>query len=200
VFSGIVEELGRVAEIPTGRLVVSASRAATGARAGDSVAVNGACLTITELTASGFSADVMPETLHRSTLGTLRAGDAVNLEGSLALGEPVGGHLVTGHVDAVGVVGALRDDGNARWVTIEAPAALMTMIAEKGSVAVDGISLTVVDVFDAGFTVSLIPHTIEHTTAGTWAVGSRVNLEADLVARYVRRALREREPTAPRPR
>jgi riboflavin synthase len=161
------------------------------------VAVNGVCLTITQLTEAGFHADVLPETLGRTTLGALHAGDAVNLERALALGEPLGGHLMTGHVDATGVVTALRDDGNARWVTIDSPASLMTMIAEKGSVAVDGISLTVVDVFAGAFTVSLIPHTMANTTAGGWTVGSHVNLEVDLVARYVRRALQERQQAGP---
>jgi riboflavin synthase len=106
----------------------------------------------------------------------------------LAVGDRLGGHLVAGHVDTVGTVAAMRDDGNARWITIDAPQPVMRFIAPKGSIAVDGISLTVVDVFDSAFTVSLIPHTIESTTAGAWRIGTRVNLEVDLVARYVQRA------------
>jgi riboflavin synthase len=192
MFSGIIEELGRVGETETadpGRLAIDALRLRDGAQVGDSIAVNGVCLTIARLTDSGFVADVMPETRVRTTLGGLKPGDAINLELSLALGERVGGHMVAGHVDAVGAVTALREDGNARWVTVDAPERLLDLIAEKGSVAIDGISLTVVDVFDSAFTVSLIPHTLAATTAGLWQVGTRVNLEVDLVARYVQRAV-----------
>jgi len=196
MFSGIVEELGRIAAEQNGdrgRLAIDAGRAVAGASEGDSIAVNGVCVTIASLAGSGFSADVMPETLGRTTLGTLHPGAAVNLERSLALGDRIGGHMVTGHVDAVGTVTAVRDDGNARWVTIDAPHALMPMIAQKGSIAVDGISLTVVDVFETAFTVSLIPFTLENTTAGGWSAGTNVNLEVDLVSRYVVRALDLRE-------
>jgi len=196
MFSGIVEELGRIAAEQNGdrgRLAIDAGRAVAGASEGDSIAVNGVCVTIASLAGSGFSADVMPETLGRTTLGALHPGAAVNLERSLALGDRIGGHMVTGHVDAVGTVTAVRDDGNARWVTIDAPHALMPMIAQKGSIAVDGISLTVVDVFETAFTVSLIPFTLENTTAGGWSAGTNVNLEVDLVSRYVVRALDLRE-------
>src|SRR5438552_730407 len=192
MFSGIVEELGRIAAEQNGdrgRLAIDADRAVAGASEGDSIAVNGVCVTIASLAGSGFSADVMPETLGRTTLGALHPGAAVNLERSLALGDRIGGHMVTGHVDAVGTVTAVRDDGNARWVTIDAPHALMPMIAQKGSIAVDGISLTVVDVFETAFTVSLIPFTLENTTAGGWSAGTNVNLEVDLVSWYVVRAL-----------
>jgi len=196
MFSGIIEELGRIAAEQNGdrgRLAIDAGRAVAGASEGDSIAVNGVCVTIASLAGSGFSADVMPETLGRTTLGALHPAAAVNLERSLALGDRIGGHMVTGHVDAVGTVTALRDDGNARWVTVDAPHALMPMIAQKGSIAVDGISLTVVDVFETAFTVSLIPFTLENTTAGGWSAGTNVNLEVDLVSRYVVRALDLRE-------
>jgi riboflavin synthase len=189
VFSGIIETLGEVCDRHEGRLEVAPSTPFRGLEVGESVAVNGACLTVAAVTGAGFAADVMPETLRRTTLGGLTSGATVNLERALHIGDRVGGHLVTGHVDATGAVSALREDANARWATITAPEDLIALVAEKGSIAVDGISLTVVDVFDAGFSVSLIPVTLAGTTAGSWTVGSRVNLEADLIARYVARAL-----------
>ena len=192
MFSGIVEELGRVARnaIATeGRLEVSAAAVLEGARVGDSIAVNGCCLTVAELGAGGFAADVMPETASRTNLGSLSAGDGVNLEAAMRYGERVGGHMVSGHVDAVGAVAGVRPDGNATWITVTAPAAVIPYLVEKGCVAVDGISLTVVDVAPDRFTVSLIPHTVAATTARAWRPGSRVNLEADLLAKYVTRGL-----------
>ena len=189
MFSGIVVASGEVVTTGGGRLVVSAAGLAPMLKVGDSVAVDGACLTVAALSDGGFSSDVMPESLHRTTLRRLRPGDRVNLEPAMALGDSIGGHLVTGHVDAVGMITALREDGNARWATIDLGPELLPLIAEKGCVAVDGISLTVVDVFDSAFTVSLIPHTLLTTTAGRWTAGSRVNVEADLIARYVHRAL-----------
>ena len=206
MFSGIVEELGSVRERTDGRLAVDAQSALGGARPGDSIAVNGCCLTITALQDGGFTADVMPETLRRTTLGALSAGDAVNLEGSLRFNDRVGGHLVTGHIDATGSVISVREEGNARRVAISAPAALLELVAPQGSIAVDGISLTVVGLDAGAFTVSLIPHTTAITTAGRWTEGSRVNLEVDLIARYVHRALAPsngrvtdavRDPTVP---
>jgi riboflavin synthase len=198
MFSGIIDELGRVRERGRTELVVEAQRALDGANIGDSVAVNGCCLTIAKLVSGGFVADVMPETLRRTTLGDLAPGDVVNVEASLRFGERVGGHLVAGHVDAVGVVSGVEDEDNARRVAIDAPETLMQLVAAQGCIAVDGISLTVVEV-DAiarSFVVSLIPHTTTITTAGHWRTGSRVNLEADVIARYVRRTL-ERAGTMP---
>jgi len=189
VFSGIVEELGHVVKHAPPKLTIAAHAVLDGARVGDSIAVNGCCLTVTELAGGSFTADVMPETAQRTTLGVLARGDSVNLEASLAFGDRVGGHLVTGHVDATGVVTAALEDGIARRVTFEAPESLLGLVAARGSIAVDGISLTVVDVLAGAFIVSLIPHTLEVTTAGGWRVGSRVNLEADVFARYVQRAL-----------
>src|SRR5438309_5601446 len=192
MFSGIVSEMGVVTANGSGRLAVE-SRAVSGSlHTGDSVAVNGVCLTVVDLAVGAFVADVMPETERRTTIGSLQPGDAVNLERSLGLGDPIGGHLVAGHVDAVGTITMLRDDGNARWATIEVTPQLAPLLAEKGCVAVDGISLTVVDTFPAAFTVSLMPHTLAHTTAGHGTAGSRVNIEADLVARYVERMLATR--------
>ena len=192
MFSGIVVGQGQVTAVGDGQLDVRApSSVLDGLAIGQSVAVNGVCLTVTIVAGAGFCADVMPETLARTSLGALGTGDSVNLETALRMGDEIGGHLVTGHVDAVGTVTELRDDENARWVTIAVPQRLATLLAEKGSVAVDGISLTVVDVTDAAFTVSLIPHTLSVTTAGAWHTGSRVNIEVDLIARYVHRALEE---------
>jgi riboflavin synthase len=180
MFSGIVEELGQVAEnaIETrGRLRVGAREVVRDVTVGDSIAVNGCCLTVVAADTHGFTADVMPETARRTNLGILEAGDPVNLEAALAYGDRVGGHMVTGHVDAVGTVCESREEANARWVAIAAPP------------LVDGVSLTVVDVLDDRFTVSLIPHTVAVTTARRWQVDRLVNLEVDLIARYVERSL-----------
>ena len=192
MFSGIVTELGEVlAEVGPqgGRLRVGAHGLPPDLRIGESMAVSGICLTVVEMAVGGFSADVMPETARRTTLGTLRRGDAVNLEPSLAFGERVGGHLVSGHVDAVGTVIETHPEGQALWVTIALPDTLARYTVEKGSIAVDGISLTVVDAGHDRFTVSLIPHTLATTTAGKWRPGSAVNLEADLAAKYAQRGL-----------
>lgn len=192
MFSGIVEELGRVSRnviAAEGRLEISADDVLAGVRVGDSIAVNGCCLTVASRTDSDFAADVMPESASRTNLMALAAGDGVNLEAAMRYGDRVGGHLVTGHVDAVGCVTSLRRDGNALWVWIAAPGSVLDFLVSKGCVAVDGISLTVVEVSDGAFSVSLIPHTVSMTTAATWRVGSVVNLEADLVAKYVARGL-----------
>jgi len=197
MFSGIIEALGRVVSNPGSQLTIGASTSLDGVRIGDSVAVNGCCVTVAALTTDGFTADVMPETYRRTTLGSLRAGEAVNLERALAVGDRIGGHFLAGHVDAVGTVLGVRDEGNARRVSIEAPADVLHLTAPQGSIAIDGISLTVVDVSEGSFSVSLIPHTMEVTNAGQWAQGSRVNVEADLIARYVRRAFENTALTAP---
>jgi riboflavin synthase len=196
LFSGIVETLGDVRARDAGRIEIAPRTPFAGLQTGESISVDGACLTVADSTGDSFTADVMPETFHRTILGTLAIGTTVNLERALQMGDRVGGHMITGHVDATGIATALREDGNARWVTIAAPADVIELIAEKGCIAVDGISLTVVDVFEDAFTVSLIPHTLLNTTAGEWKVGTRVNLEVDLIARYVARALEAREPAA----
>jgi riboflavin synthase len=193
VFSGIVETLGIVRSQQPGRIEITPRTPFANLQMGESIAVNGACLTVASVAAEGFEADVMPETLRRTTLGDLSGGATVNLERALRFGDRIGGHMVSGHVDGTGAVTALREDANARWVTIATPDDLIELIAEKGCVAVDGISLTVVDVFTAAFTVSLIPVTLAATVAGAWRVGSRVNLEVDLIARYVARTLSARE-------
>ncbi len=196
MFSGIVETLGDVRARDAGRIEIAPRAPFAGLEKGESIAVDGACLTVADSTDDTFTADVMPETFHRTVLGTLGTGATVNLERALQMGDRVGGHMITGHVDGTGIVTALREEGNARWVTIAAPSDVIDLVAEKGCIAVDGISLTVVDVFEDAFTVSLIPHTLLHTTAGDWTVGTRVNLEVDLIARYVARALEAREPAA----
>jgi riboflavin synthase len=202
VFTGIVTELGEVlAEVSAdgGRLRIAAPRTAPGLRVGESVAVSGACLTVVEALDSEFIADVMPETAHRTTLGTLRRGDAVNLETALTYGEPVSGHLVSGHVDGVGEVLEVSPDHDSRRVAISICAGLARYIVHKGCIAVDGISLTVVEAGADRFTVALIPHTLSTTTAGRWRPGDRINLEADLMAKYVQRGIGIEGPVPPGP-
>lgn len=191
MFSGIIEELGRVdsMDVAGGRVRIDCGEVLRGARRGESMAVNGCCLTLADFIGGGFVADVVPETLARTTLRLWRPGDAVNLESAMRHDGRVGGHLVTGHVDGVGTVSDSRPDGNARVVTITPPKPLLPLLVEKGCVAVDGISLTVVDIAASGFTVSLIPYTREHSNAGAWRPGTIVNLEGDLVAKYVQRGL-----------
>ncbi|HEX6834115.1 MAG TPA: riboflavin synthase [Rudaea sp.] len=192
MFSGIVQAVGTVARIEArggdARLVIDAATLGVGDVAiGDSICVSGVCLTAVEIDANTFAADVSNETLARTTLGALRAGDGVNLEKSLRLSDRLGGHLVSGHVDAVGSVIDVRDDARSQRWTIEVPAPLARYIAAKGSICVDGVSLTVNEVDANRFGVNLIPHTIEVTTFRDRRAGARVNIEVDLVARYVER-------------
>jgi len=192
MFSGIVEELGEVARNAIeaeGRLEVRATAVLRDVRVGDSIAVNGCCLTVVRSDGAGFVADVMPETARRTNLGALRTGDPVNLEAAMRLGDRIGGHMMSGHVDAVGEVAALSPEGNMVVARVQAPDSVLRYVVEKGCVGVDGCSLTVVSVDAGGFTVALIPHTMQVTRAGTWQPGSRVNLEADLVAKYVEKGL-----------
>ena len=191
MFTGIVAEKGRVLEASQESLTIESWLALEGAAIGDSIAVNGACLTITTMSEGRFAVDVTPETLRRTNLGDLRAGSPVNLEPSLAYGGKVGGHLVQGHVDAVGVVTAITPEGNSRLITFDAPGEVMRYVVEKGFVAVDGISLTVAALDEAQFTVAVIPYTDEHTTLGDRNPGDRVNLEADILAKYTERLLSE---------
>jgi riboflavin synthase len=157
---------------------------------GDSVSVDGVCLTATEVSAAGFAADAMEETLRRSSLGGLGEGDRVNLELALRASDRLGGHVVQGHVDGLGRVAAIREEGFSRVVTIDAPAELLRYVVEKGSIAVNGVSLTVSALGSLGFEVSLIPETLERTTFGGAEVGSPVNLEVDVLAKYVERLTR----------
>jgi riboflavin synthase len=188
MFTGLVEAIARVRRVdPDGdgaRLEVETPLAAE-LRQGDSIAVNGVCLTAVEPDGGRFKADVMAETLRRSSLGPLAAGDSVNVELPLRAGDRLGGHVVQGHVDGTGEVESARDEGFARLVRISADPALLRYVVEKGSIAVDGVSLTVAEVDDEGFTVSLIPETLERTTLGLAAPGRVVNLEVDVLAKYV---------------
>lgn len=193
MFTGIVTATGtvrRLARRSEGlELALDAGALAGELRVGDSLAVNGVCLTVRDLRRETVVADLMPETARVTTLGGLRAGDRVNLEPALRLGDRLGGHLVTGHVDGTGTVRAVRREGNAVVMEVAAPPAVSRYLVPKGSVAVDGVSLTVAGCAADGFTVSLIPHTLAVTTLGRLRPGDRVNLEADLVGKYVARHL-----------
>ena len=194
MFTGIIEELGTVRHVAPGNLELSARTVLESTRLGDSIAVNGVCLTVTALSPGGFTADVMPETLRRSGLGQLRPGSKVNLERAMAADGRFGGHIVTGHIDGTGTVSSLRREGNAVWVTIAAPPELLAGIVEKGSIAIDGISLTVADVTDRDFAVSIIPHTGAQTTLLDRKAGDTVNLETDILGKYVAKLLGREEP------
>jgi riboflavin synthase len=184
VFTGLVADKGTIRAMHDGRLEVETALGAHLAE-GDSVAVNGVCLTAVEPHVDGFAADVMPETLRRSSLGPLGPGAQVNLELPLRAGDRMGGHVVQGHVDGTGEVESVRDEGNARVVRIAAAPDLLRYVVEKGSIAVDGVSLTVSAIEDEWFEVSLIPETLERTTLGAAAAGTTVNLEVDVLAKYV---------------
>ncbi len=192
MFTGIVQELGlieHVARDGDGAVITVAAQLADQLEAGDSVAVNGVCVTATPDGPGTFRADVMNETLTRSSLGDAAAGTAVNLELPLRASDRLGGHIVQGHVDGLGTVVSLTDDGVARIVELEAPERLLRYVVEKGSVGIDGVSLTVVALANRSFTVSLIPETLTRTTLGRLQEGDRVNLEVDLLAKYVERLI-----------
>jgi riboflavin synthase len=192
MFTGIVEEIGIVKATSRDRLAFEAHKVLEGTKMGDSIAVNGVCLTVVSLENCGFSVNVMPETLHCTNLGRLHYSDQVNLERALVLGGRLGGHLVLGHVDDTGEVMDVTSEEAARIMRISAPAKLMPYIVDKGFIAVDGISLTIVDLDDFSFAVSLVTYTMEHTTLGRKRPGDVVNLEADIVAKYVEN-LKERK-------
>ena len=190
MFTGIVQELGRIEEIARcadGTAITVAAALADELRAGDSVAVSGVCLTATGAAQGSFEAQVMNETLARSSLAQAGAGTPVNLELPLRPTDRIGGHIVQGHVDGLGTVASINDDGFARVLEIEAPQELLRYAVRKGSIAVDGVSLTVAGIDRRSFTVSLIPETLKRTTLGLLTAGARVNLEADLLAKYVER-------------
>ena len=197
MFTGIVEEVGRVESMehpgqPAGvkRLSINATRTLEGLKLGDSIAVNGACLTVTNLDGGCFRVELAPETLRRTNLGSLQPGWGVNLERSLAVGDRLGGHIVQGHVDARGRVSSLVPEGDCVIMRFRAPRRLMPYIVEKGFVAIDGISLTVVKRGASSFTVSVIPYTLENTALKGRSVGEAVNLEVDILAKYVESLLR----------
>ena len=194
MFTGIIQSVGKIAALDT-RGGDASARISCGkldmseVNTGDSIAVSGVCLTVVEHSAAGFTADVSGETLSRTTLGRLHTGDAVNLEKALTLSTPLGGHLVSGHVDGVGVVVNRREVARSVQFRIKAPEALAKYIAEKGSVCVDGVSLTVNAIHGAEFEVNIVPHTLAETTLGTIKEDSEVNLEVDIVARYLERLM-----------
>jgi riboflavin synthase len=198
VFTGIVEEVGELRSLRVGErsavLDVTAAVVTHELAVGDSVLTDGVCLTVTSLRTGGFTADVMPETVRRTTLADRRPGDRLNLERALTLRSRLGGHLVSGHIDGVGQVVSVTPEGNALVVALEAPAVVSGVSVAQGSVAVDGVSLTIVAVEGRRLTVSLIPHTAAATTLSRLAPGVRVNLEADLIAKYVYAFVAGRKP------
>ena len=198
MFTGIIEETGTVRNISlsgnSGRIQVGASVVLEGTKVGDSIAVNGVCLTVTSIDGKSFTADVMAETLRRSNLGQLRGGDLVNLERAMPAEGRFGGHIVSGHIDGTGTIAGMEKEGNATWVRIRTAAALLALIVEKGSIAIDGISLTVAKVGREDFAVSIIPHTGSNTTLLKKRVGDTVNLENDIVGKYVQRLVGQSQP------
>jgi riboflavin synthase len=195
VFTGIVRERGRVARLDGGgdalRLEIEAPATAVTTAVGDSVSIDGCCLTAVRVTDGRIAFEAVPETLARTSLSRLSEGAEVNLEPALRAGEPLGGHYVQGHVDAVGRVRSIEREGEGLRVWIDAPAPVLRLCVEKGSIAVDGVSLTVAALDDAGFAVALVPHTLAATTLGGLEAGREVNLEADVLAKYVERLVRE---------
>ena len=193
MFTGIVEEIGTIKAIQKGRnsaiLRIQATKIMADMHIGDSIAVNGICLTVTEFSASEFAADVMHETLNRTNLGQLRQGSSVNLERAMAANGRFGGHIVSGHVDGLGTVSNIQRDDNAIWYTISAEPEILRYIVEKGSITIDGTSLTVARVSDKDFAISAIPHTVAITILGQKKVGDKVNLENDIIGKYVEKLL-----------
>lgn len=187
MFTGIIEEIGVVRETGHDRIVFNAHKVVKGTKVGDSIAVNGVCLTVVSLENDGFSVNVMPETFRRTNLGKLHYGDHVNLERAVALGSRLGGHLVLGHVDDVGEVVDVRSEESSRVIRVSAPAKLMPYVVERGFIAVDGVSLTIIDFDDFSFVVSLVRYTMENTTLGKRIPGDQVNLEMDIIAKYLSR-------------
>ena len=193
MFTGLIREVGTVAALAGDadgvRLDLDAPETAGGAAVGDSVAIDGVCLTVVAVDGARLGFDAVPETLARSSLGSLAEGSRVNLEPALRAGDPLGGHYVQGHVDGVGTVRSVEPEGDGRRLWFDSPADLLRYIVRKGSIAVQGTSLTVADLDEAGFAVALIPHTLTATTLGRLTPGDRVNLEADVLAKYVERLL-----------
>jgi len=196
MFTGLIREVGVVAAIDADgdglRLTIEAPETARAAELGDSVALSGVCLTVVDRTDGRLAFDAVPETLARTSLQTLEPGSRVNVEPALRAGEPLGGHYVQGHVDGVGSVRSVEPEGDGKRIWVDAPADLLRYVVEKGSVALEGTSLTVADLDDAGFAIALIPHTLSQTTLDSLAAGDRVNLEVDVLAKYVEKLLPRR--------
>ena len=193
IFTGIIEELGVVKSIAingaSGCISIKAKIVLEGTLLGDSIAVIGSCLTVTSINSDGFSADVMAETVKRTSLSQVGKGDLVNLERAMILNGRFGGHIVSGHIDGTGTITKYTKEENAIWVTIKAPDEILDLIVEKGSICIDGISLTVATVSDQDFQVSIIPHTAKETTLIHKKVGSLVNLENDIVGKYIKKLM-----------
>lgn len=193
MFTGIIEEVGKVARIEkngvTGKLSIMADIILEGTKLGDSIAVNGVCLTVTSINGSNFTADVMGETFRRSSLGDLQVGSFVNLERAMPADGRFGGHIVSGHIDGMGEIVSIEPEGTAVWYTLSAPMEILQGIVEKGSIAIDGISLTVARITEKDFAVSIIPHTGGNTILSQKKVGDKVNLENDVIGKYVKRFL-----------
>ncbi len=193
MFTGIIEETGTVLSFGNGKIQLSAKKVLENSKIGDSISVNGVCLTITKMNSNDFYADVMNETLSRSNLGSLKKGGTVNLERAMAANGRFGGHFVSGHIDGTGKITKIQNDGNAIWIYISAPKEILNLIIEKGSVAIDGISLTVAKVSGEDFAVSVIPHTSEETTLTSKKIGDIVNLENDIIGKYVQKLLKNQD-------
>lgn len=193
MFTGIIEEIGQVRHVvssrTSGEISLQAGMVLEGTRPGDSIAVNGVCLTAAKILPDGFVADVMPETLRRTNLGMLSPGSSVNLERAMAADGRFGGHIVTGHIDGTGTIRAARHEENAVWITVDAPRHILDLIVEKGSVAIDGVSLTVAELTEHNFSVSLIPHTGERTILLSKKAGDPVNLENDVIGKYIQKLI-----------
>ncbi|MBP3250028.1 MAG: riboflavin synthase [Ruminococcus sp.] len=200
MFTGLIEETGKVSSLRRGGnssfIRIQAEKVLEGTVTGDSIAVNGVCLTVTEMGSGWFQADVMNETLARSSLGSLKPGDPVNLERAMAAGGRFGGHIVSGHIDGTGTVTDIKNDGIAVWYTITADPQILRYIVEKGSVALDGISLTVAKVTAESFSVSVIPHTAEVTTLSKRKTGDKINIENDIIGKYVEKLMKPAESSS----
>lgn len=193
MFTGLIEEIGKIKEIQRssqyGRFVIEAKKIIEDIKSGDSIAVNGVCLTAVDFTKSGFTAEAMTETLTRTSLGSLQVGASVNLERALLPTTRLGGHFVSGHVDGSGVLKKITPDGPAKIIHFSAPPELLMQMISKGSIAIDGISLTIIDVDSAGFSVGIIPHTQSASTLAQLTVGTKVNLETDVLAKYCQKMI-----------
>lgn len=199
MFTGIIEELGKIKGVQTGKnsavLTIQAKKVLEGTKIGDSIAVNGVCLTVTSMKENEYTADVMAETMRRSSLGSLKSGSIVNLERAMAADGRFGGHIVSGHVDGMGSIEEIKPEDNAIWYTIGAQSKVLHYIVEKGSITIDGISLTVAYVDDSCFKVSIIPHTQKETNLATKNLGDKVNLECDIIGKYVEKLMKPVQET-----
>ena len=201
MFTGLIEEIGTVRRIERGakgaRLTIAADTVLENTKIGDSIATNGVCLTVVALTDDSFSADVMAESLRRSALGSLQSGSPVNLERAMPADGRFGGHIVSGHIDGTGIITAIHTDENAIWYTVSAGRDLLRYIVEKGSITIDGISLTVAAVGESWFAISAIPHTVAVTILGEKRMGDTVNLETDMIGKYVEKLLQPERAVQP---